>query len=66
LSTLRRKTVLTSINKGGKISIFKAHSARGASTSAAANASVLIEVILKMADWSTASTFWKKLTYKQW
>ena len=39
------------------ISIFKAHSVRRASTSAAANASVLIEEILKMADWSTASTF---------
>ena len=48
------------------ISIFKAHSVRGVATSAAANASVLIEEILKMADWSTASTFWKKLTYKQW
>ena len=48
------------------ISIFKAHSVRRASTSAAANASVLIEEILKMADWSTASTFWKKLYYKQW
>jgi hypothetical protein len=42
------------------IFIFKAHSVRRASTSAAANASVLIEEILKMADWSTASTFWKK------
>jgi hypothetical protein len=39
---------------------------RGASTCAAANVSVLIEEILKMADWSTASTFWKKLYYKQW
>ena len=40
-------------------SIFKAHSVLGASTSAAANASVPIEEILKMADWSTASTFQK-------
>jgi hypothetical protein len=42
------------------ISIFKAHSVRGVATSAAANASVLIEEILKMADWLIASTFLEK------
>ena len=37
--------------------IFKAHSVRGASTTAAANFNVPISKILKMADWSSASTF---------
>jgi hypothetical protein len=48
------------------ISIFKAHSVRPASTCAAANASVLIEDIFKMADWSTASKFWQKLYSGEW
>ena len=37
--------------------IFKAHSVRGAATTAAANALVPLEKILHMADWSNASTF---------
>jgi hypothetical protein len=37
--------------------IFKAHSVRGAATSAAANGSVPLEEILKMADWNKRSTF---------
>ena len=48
---------------GIDISIFKAHSVCGASTTAAANALVPLDEILKMADWSTASTF-QKLYYK--
>ena len=43
--------------------IFKVHSVRGASTSAATNASVPMEEILKMANWSTESTF-QKFYYK--
>ena len=37
--------------------IFKAHSVRGASTTAAANAFVPLSSIMSMADWSSASTF---------
>ena len=36
--------------------IFKAHSVRGASTTAAANAFVRLSTIMSMADWSSAST----------
>ena len=36
---------------------FKAHSVRGASTTAAANAFVPLSTIMSMADWSSASTF---------
>ena len=43
--------------------IFKAHSVRGAATSAAAKGSVPLEEILNMADWSNASTF-KQFYYK--
>ena len=43
--------------------IFKAHSVHGASTTAAANSNVPLSEILKMADWSSASTF-QKLYYK--
>ena len=38
-------------------SVFKTHSVRGAATSAAANAFVPVQEILKMADWSNVSTF---------
>lgn len=37
--------------------VFKAHSVRGASTTAAANAFVPLSTIMSMADWSSASTF---------
>ena len=37
--------------------IFKAHSVRGASTTAAANAFVPLSTIMAMADWSSSSTF---------
>ena len=37
--------------------IFKAHSVRGTSTTAAANAFVPLSTIMSMADWSSASTF---------
>ena len=43
--------------------IFKAHSVRGASTTAAANSNVPLSEILKMADWSSPSTF-QKFYYK--
>ena len=43
--------------------IFKAHSVRGAATTAAANSNVPSSEILKMADWSSASTF-QKFYYK--
>ena len=43
--------------------IFKAHSVRGAATTAAPNSSVPLSEILKMADWSSASTF-QKFYYK--
>ena len=39
--------------------IFEAHSVRGASTTAAANSNVPLSEILKMADWSSPSTFQK-------
>ena len=42
---------------GVDTSIFKSHSVRGAATSAAAKASVPMQEILDMADWSNASTF---------
>jgi len=37
--------------------VFKAHSVRGASTTAAANAFVPLSTIMSMADWSSASIF---------
>lgn len=43
--------------------IFKAHSVREASTTAAANSNVPLSEILQMADWSSASTF-QKFYYK--
>ena len=43
--------------------IFKAHSIRGAATTAAANALVPLQDILDMADWSSASTF-RQFYYK--
>jgi len=43
--------------------IFKAHSVRSASTTAAANALVLLSTIMSMADWSSASIF-RTLYYK--
>ena len=43
--------------------VFKAHSVRGASTTAAANSNVPLSEILKMADWSSPSTF-RKFYYK--
>jgi hypothetical protein len=42
---------------GVDTSIFKAHSIRAASTSAAADAGVSIPEILQAADWSSKSTF---------
>ncbi|XP_068742268.1 uncharacterized protein [Montipora capricornis] len=49
------KTVLS--DAGIDTSIFKAHSVRGAATSAAYNKGVPVENILKLANWSNESTF---------
>ena len=56
-STVARwlKTVLK--EAGIDTSCFKAHSTRGASTSAAAAAGVTTQDIMKTADWSSATTF---------
>ena len=56
-STIARwlKSVLT--KSGIDTGIFKAHSIRGASTSAAANAGVTTNDILNAADWSSESVF---------
>ena len=50
-------------DSGLNTSIFKPHSVRGASTTAAANSSVPLSEILRMADWSSSSTF-EKFYYK--
>lgn len=42
---------------GINIQIFKAHSVRSASTTAAANAFVPLATIMSMADWASPSTF---------
>ena len=49
------KSALT--EAGIDTTIFKAHSVRGASTSAAAEAGISIPEILEAADWSNQSTF---------
>ena len=56
---------LCSLLKASRVNshIFKAHSVRGAATTAAANSDVPLSEILKMADWSSASTF-QKFYYK--
>ena len=50
-------------DSGVNTSIFKAHSVHGASTTAAANYSIPLSEILRMADWSSSSTF-EKFYYK--
>ena len=56
-STIAR-WIKTALSKAGvDTSIFKAHSVRGASTSAAAEAGISIPEILEAADWSNKSTF---------
>ena len=50
--------IKTALSKAGvDTTIFKAHSVRGAATSAAAEAGVSIPEILEAADWSNRSTF---------
>ena len=45
-------------NKAGiDTSVFKAHSTRGAATTAAANTGITTEDILKVADWSSDTVF---------
>ena len=62
-STIARwlKSVLA--KAGIDINVFKAHSVRGASTSAAASAGVTTNDILNAADWSSESVF-QKFYYK--
>ena len=55
------RTVLK--NAGIDTNIFKAHSVRGASTTAAVNSNVSLDDVTKMADWSCVSTF-QKFYYK--
>ena len=55
------RTVLK--NAGIDTNIFKAHSVRGASTTAAVNSNVPLDDVMKMADWSCVSTF-QKFYYK--
>ena len=50
-------------DSGIDTSVFKAHSVRGATTSAASNQGVTTEDILKAADWSNSSTF-QRFYYK--
>ena len=50
-------------NAGIDTDIFKAHSVRGASTTAAVNSNVPLDDVMKMADWSRVSTF-QKFYYK--
>lgn len=50
-------------NAGIDTELFKAHSVRGASTTAAANSNVPLDEVMKMADWSRVSTF-QKFYYK--
>lgn len=58
-STIARWLKLVLSESGIDVSKFKAHSFRGASTSAAKNAGVSLKDILKTANWSSASTFHK-------
>ena len=52
--------IKTGLSRAGiDISIFKAHSVRSASTSAAAHAGVTVPEIMEAADWSSASVFEK-------
>ena len=58
------RSILSLINEAGiDTTIFKAHSVRGASTTAAANALVPLQEIVDMADWFKAATF-RQFYYK--
>ena len=46
--------------------ILKVHSVHGAATTAAANSNFLLSEILRMADWSSASTFQKYRLLHGW
>ena len=61
--TLRRWLRMVSKNAGIDSDIFKAHSVRGVSTTAAVNSNVPLDDVMKMADWSCISTF-QKFYYK--
>ena len=58
-STVARWLKAMLANSGIDVSIFKAHSVRGAATSAAANAGITTNDILNAADWSSQSIFHK-------
>ena len=59
----RLKSVLSSA--GIDTNMFKAHSVRGATTSAAYDKGAPIEKILKLANWSNEKTFYKKKVAKK-
>ena len=61
--TLGRWLRMVLKNAGIDTDIFKAHSVRGASTTAAVNSNVPLDDVMKMADWSRVSTF-QKFYYK--
>ena len=61
--TLGRWLRMVLKNAGIDTDIFKAHSVRGASTTAAVNINVPLDDVMKMADWSRVSTF-QKFYYK--
>ena len=61
--TLSRWLRMVLKNAGIDTDIFKAHSVRGASTTAAVNSNVPLDDVMKMADWSRVSTF-QKFYYK--
>ena len=61
--TLSRWLRMVLKNAGINTDIFKAHSVRGASTTAAVNSNVPLDDVMKMADWSRVSTF-QKFYYK--
>jgi len=59
-ATTIARWIKTGLSRAGiDISIFKAHSVRSASTSAAADAGVTVPEIMEAADWSSASVFEK-------
>jgi len=59
-ATTIARWIKTGLSKAGiDTSIFKAHSVRSASTSAAADAGVSTSEIMEAADWSSASVFEK-------
>ena len=61
--TLSRWLRMVLKNAGIDTDILKAHSVRGASTTAAVNNNIPLDDVMKMADWSCVSSF-QKFYYK--